>query len=112
MKSKIGTLTWALSFKKGKPNWHSYLVIGAKQDYRTLLLDSETTHFLSAKIYVCDDTIATEFQIDSQYLGTKIAHIPYYSLDYYGRICHKCCSRFDHLNSHYYENFVCWKCEI
>ncbi len=117
MEFKPGNLAWACSLRKfplQKDQWWfwPFLVIGSLEHFRILLVNNDIVDFSynNTQISVCDDTIATQFQINPEYLGARIKKIPYCNLGYYGKTCLKCHDKFDYLN---YDNpFICWKCRL
>ncbi len=110
MNFEIGTYAWAVT-KNKKIIANLILVPGSIQ--RKFLIIGRYNHdiliILVDSSYISDGRITTDLvtqlEIDPQYLGMEHVKIHVDNLEYCGRKCAKCHSRFDHLESDYH--FFC-----
>ncbi len=118
MSLKIGTSVWAKTSNSkiteidSGDSWKRFLIIGEYNGTYALLVPNNYAGFLweknLAKYYA-------SYQIDDQYLGSKICIVFKDAVRYFGKICIKCRANFDYLagfstKDQYY--FKCWECEI
>ncbi len=102
MKFGIGTQAWVL---RDGNNYKSFLVIGAKDTFRFLLLPDEV------RSYEPHSTVGRfhlkNFNVAEEYLGMKIFYAKVTELRYFGAVCFRCGTQFDYLES---STFKCWRC--
>ncbi len=111
---QIGHKVWASGKEETSSIflWSPFLVIGKRHETNLNILLMDRNFVLESGTYVvrCTQFDLEFFQIESQYLGRKIAYIHDRHVCYLGGLCKKCYEPFEHLAE--YSSFVCWKCEL
>ncbi len=115
MNFPIGHLAWTRIenngisiFDRNIKTFKSFLIIGAKDNIRVLLIPSDLKD--NGLLYKNSEHCIEQFNILDGYADERIAIINTYHLSYLGGVCKECQSQFDHLSE--CDNFKCWKCDL